>query len=90
MAMKRGRRRVRFELVGEGGSEVYVAGTFNGWDPTKNRMKVKAGVYETSILLAPGRYEYKFVVDGVWCVDPRCSDWVPNEMGSLNSVLVVT
>ena len=25
----------------------------------------------------------------VWCVDPECSEWVPNGIGSLNSVVTV-
>ena len=46
-------------------------------------------VYSTSLRLEPGKYEYKFVVDGTWCADPECLDCVPNDQGTLNSVIVV-
>ncbi|MBN2301847.1 MAG: glycogen-binding domain-containing protein [Lentisphaerae bacterium] len=84
-----GKKRVRFELHGEKGNEVYVAGSFNSWDPNKNKLRFKNGVYSTSLLLAKGRYEYKFVVNGNWGIDPACEEWTPNEMGSLNSVITV-
>jgi len=86
---KSGKKRVAFTIEAEKGSDVYVAGTFNGWNPRKNKLRFKNGVYTTSILLPPGRYEYKFVVNDVWCVDPACSEWTPNNIGSLNSVKTV-
>ena len=82
-------KRARFEIEAEKGSEVFVAGSFNGWDPAKNKLTFRRGVYSTSILLPAGRHEYKFVVNGIWCVDPECAEWTPNGMGALNSVLVV-
>jgi 1,4-alpha-glucan branching enzyme len=70
---------------------VSVAGTFNGWSTDEHVLKfdAKSGLFQTTIALAAGRYEYKFVVDGTWVADPNCQDWVPNEHGSLNSVIVV-
>jgi hypothetical protein len=52
-------------------------------------MKEKNGVFSTSIMLEPGRYEYKFVINDVWCIDPSTSEWMPNNMGSLNSVIEI-
>ena len=86
---KEPKKRVKFALTGEKGRQVYVAGTFNNWDPTKTRMTWKAGVYTAVVWLPRGRYEYKFVVDGVWQMDPQCQEWAPNGLGSLNSVIVV-
>jgi 1,4-alpha-glucan branching enzyme len=86
---KTGRKRVKFATEAKDGSVVFVAGTFNEWNPTKNRLRMKDGVYTTTLLVSPGRHEYKFIVDGVWCLDPKCREWVPNDMGSLNSVLTV-
>lgn len=84
-------KEVTFEIRAEPGSVVYVAGTFNDWNPQSHRLKDEAGlgVFRTTIPLVPGRYEYKFVVNGVWCIDPECTEWVRNEYGSLNSVLHV-
>jgi 1,4-alpha-glucan branching enzyme len=88
---KKNGARVRFEMLAESGATVYVAGTFNNWDPAKNPMKEEAGHgrYATNISLPKGRHEYKFVVNGDWQVDPHCSEWVPNGCGSLNSVISV-
>ncbi|MBX2874126.1 MAG: serine hydrolase [Saprospiraceae bacterium] len=49
---------------------VSVAGDFNGWKELGNLMQRRNGVWVTSIDLDPGKYEYKFVVDGVWIIDP--------------------
>jgi 1,4-alpha-glucan branching enzyme len=83
------RKRVKFHIVADEGSKVAVAGTFNGWDPSRHVLKPKDGVFQLSVLLEPGEYQYKFVVNNVWCVDPECPDWEPNEYGSLNSVVHV-
>ena len=82
---------VRFELVAKPGSQVFVAGTFNKWDPTANPLKDNpdSGHFKAPLHLPAGRYEYKFVVNGAWQSDPKCADWAPNEYGSLNSVLYV-
>ena len=82
------RRRVAFRLQSEPGRVVAVAGDFNGWSTDANVLVDKAGTgdYKAVILLAPGAYEYKFVVDGAWCVDPACAEWVQNDLGTLNSV----
>jgi 1,4-alpha-glucan branching enzyme len=82
-------KRVKFEIQAEAGSEVYVAGTFNSWNAKQNRLKEKSGVFGATLLLPKGKHEYKFVINGVWCVDPKCQEWVPNNYGSLNSVVTV-
>ena len=48
-----------------------------------------AGRWETKLALPPGRYEYKFVVDGEWIADPEARFFVQNEHGSRNSVIEV-
>ncbi|MCX7661960.1 MAG: hypothetical protein N2Z79_04690, partial [Candidatus Omnitrophica bacterium] len=45
--------------------------------------------WTTKVSLKPGRYEYKFVVDGCWIEDPKCKLRVPNPLGSQNSVIEV-
>ena len=89
MAAQAKRRRVRFRIQADEKSSVSVAGTFNGWDPKKHILKMKDGYYTLNILLVPDQYEYKFVVNDIWCVDPECPDWATNEYGSLNSVVTV-
>ena len=85
------RKRVTVRFQAKPGSNVSVAGSFNNWDPAANPLKDKDGTgeYSLTFLLAPGIYEYKFVVDGTWCVDPDCAEWVQNNLGTLNSLLRV-
>ena len=83
------KKRVTFQVKAEPGSEVYVAGDFNNWKPqkkltNKNNDEVFRG---TMLLDRQKQYEYKFVINGKWSVDPNCEEWVPNSLGSLNSVL---
>ena len=84
-------KKVSFELAVEPGSEVFVAGSFNDWDPRQHRMHDNPGSGHCKITLAlpRGRHEYKFVVNGEWREDPNCLESAPNSVGSLNSVISV-
>jgi 1,4-alpha-glucan branching enzyme len=84
-------REVDFILERNGAGQVYVCGDFNGWRPASLRMigNAEAGLWEKRLALPPGRYEYKFVVDGQWMHDPDARENVPNIHGSLNSVVAV-
>mgnify|MGYP006280412877 CR=1 FL=1 len=69
---------------------VYLAGDFNSWDPEGRRMvKVRGGTFNARLNLQPGRYEYKFIVDGQWCHDVTADQQVQNSQGTFNSVLQV-
>jgi len=39
--------------------------------------------------LSPGKYEYKFIVDGKWMHDPNNRQVVVNQHGTLNSILFI-
>ena len=86
-----GRKRVTFVCKADPGSEVYLAGNFNGWNPVKRKMtdKESNGNFTTTMILPPGEYEYKFIINGHWSIDPECEEWVPNKMGTLNSVIKI-
>ncbi len=85
------KKRVPFRLAANPSSEVFLAGTFNDWDPKKHCMKDKDnnGNYSIMVLLPKGRHEYKFIVNGSWMVDPECQNWVRNSLGTLNSLITV-
>jgi 1,4-alpha-glucan branching enzyme len=87
----KGKKRVTFTLEAEQGKKVFVAGSFNNWEENKKALKWndKIGAYQSSIMLAPGTYEYKFYVDGEWMVDPNNPEFEANELGTLNSVIHV-
>jgi len=69
---------------------VCVAGSFNNWDPAKNRMvKSRDGTFRAKVKLPPGKYEYKFVADGTWVDDPDAEQKAANQFGTSNSVVEV-
>lgn len=81
--------------------EVFVAGTFNNWDPNVTTMESRGGgMWRTILRLKPGIYEYKFFFDGEWSCKPGSSefdpslseldDCVPNIYGTMNRKLEVT
>ena len=81
---------VTFEFYAPSATEVSLAGTFNGWDATKNLLKKNnAGKWRLTLLLPPGRYEYRFLVDGNWENDQRPVACVPNAFGTWNCVVEV-
>ncbi len=85
------RRLVIFRCRALPGSDVNLAGSFNAWQHDRNRMRPlpEDGEYRATLVLPPGRYEYKFVVNGEWLADPGATEWAINPHGSLNSVVVV-
>ncbi|MBQ8570599.1 MAG: glycogen-binding domain-containing protein [Kiritimatiellae bacterium] len=86
------KKRVVLSVKAEPGSTVYVAGSFNEWNPTDKKLVDKKGdgIFTATIILPPGIYEYKFVINGVWTLDPDPDrDWTQNGLGTLNSVLRV-
>jgi 1,4-alpha-glucan branching enzyme len=84
------RKRMTFKLVAPEAREVILLGDFNDWDKKKHFMKRdQNGIWSKIVMLAPGRYEYKFLLDGDWHNDPSNDQTVPNTFGTLNSVLIV-
>jgi len=80
---------VRFQIQADAGSEIFVAGSFNNWNPKEIKLRKFKDVYSASIILPKGRHEYKLIINGVWCVDPNCDEWQPNSMGTINSIITV-
>ncbi len=69
---------------------VSLAGSFNGWNPAANPMQDedRDGVYEATVTLGAGDYQYKFVLDGnQWLPDPLNPRKAPDNFGGFNSVL---
>lgn len=84
------RRRFTFRWEDEPGKIVAVAGSFNDWQPDKPLIDRDGnGVYTAVLMLEPGYYEYKFVINGEWQLDKNNPKFKPNDIGSLNSVLIV-
>jgi 1,4-alpha-glucan branching enzyme len=90
MADKNTKKRVTFKFNSSEAREVFLAGSFNAWDPSARPLKKDAkGVWKTVMMLPKGAYEYRFVVDGQWMDDPDSPEKRLNEFGFYNSVLIV-
>ncbi|HLH54458.1 MAG TPA: isoamylase early set domain-containing protein [Verrucomicrobiae bacterium] len=82
---------VDFILNLSGPKTATIAGTFNDWDIQKTPLRKDAnGSWKTTLWLPPGRYEYRFVIDGAqWFSDPGAKESVPNQYGTTNSIVIV-
>jgi len=71
--------------------KVNLFGSFNGWNREIEPMYDEGnnGIYKATVLLEPGRYEYKFFVDGKELFDPANPEKVSNGMGDFNSIVTV-
>jgi hypothetical protein len=84
-------RHMTFSLYAPEAGCVSLAGDFNAWSPDDCPLeKSPRGMWERVLALPPGRYEYKFVVDGLWQNDPRCTVYAPNPFEGENCVLIVS
>lgn len=90
MAEKVTKKRVAFQFEAPNAREVYLIGTFSGWNLNAHPMKKnKEGVWKTMVNLIPGTYEYLFLVDGEYAEDPHAKISKPNEYNGHDSVLIV-
>jgi 1,4-alpha-glucan branching enzyme len=82
------KKRVEFSYHAPEAHEVSLAGTFNDWS-SRTMRKDEEGTWRAGIVLPPGTYQYRFVVDGEWRDDPGCPERAPNDMGGENCVVNV-
>lgn len=81
---------VCLELTRPDAQEICIAGSFNDWHPNVTPMiRLNDGKWAKELALPPGRYEYRFVVDGEWVDDLAATELIPNVFGTTNAVLVV-
>lgn len=84
------KQKVNFTYLAPEANSVMLAGDFTGWQQAPLSMKKdKNGTWKKTVSLAPGRYEYRLVVDGQWMDDPNCPRRQPNEFGGENCVCIV-
>ncbi|MGA3068583.1 MAG: glycogen-binding domain-containing protein [Tepidisphaeraceae bacterium] len=71
--------------------KVLIAGDFNNWSPMSTPMinRGQPGEFWMCLPLRPGRYRYRFVVDGKWMTDPNNNYVETNQFGELNNVIEV-
>lgn len=86
-----GKKKITFELQAGQGRTVCLAGSFNDWEPDNSQMAYNSvkKCYQLNMELAPGYYEYKFVINGEWVLDEANPNFAANDFGTLNSVIVI-
>ena len=82
---------VTFTVHAEAGQDVRLAGSFTDWETKAKKMTFKKtnGVYSATVKLAPGEYQYKFIIGDKWTTDDQNTEFVPNDKGTFNSKLVI-
>lgn len=82
---------VIFSLEEPTATKVAITGEFTNWsrEGIPLRKDPEDGVWKLILDIQPGEYEYRFIVDGVWIRDPGNRDYIRNEFGQENSLLIV-
>jgi len=84
-------RLTHFELLDTDARTVFLAGSFNQWNPSATPMaRSGEGKWVKELSLSPGCYEYQFIVDGCWTPDLKAAEEMPNPFGGFNSVVEVS
>ena len=82
------RQKVTFTYQNNNATAVKLIGDFNNWDLHKHPMKDNGnGKWIKAVMLFPGEYEYKFLVDGEWQNDQSNNSVHPNCFGTYNNVI---
>jgi 1,4-alpha-glucan branching enzyme len=82
---------VRISFSAPAAKKVSIAGSFNHWSLDHDRLAGpdQKGIWTILLPLPPGRYEYRFVVNGKsWVLDPSVPS-IDDGLGDRNSFFVV-
>jgi 1,4-alpha-glucan branching enzyme len=84
------KRKQTFSISAPEAGTVQLAGCFTQWQERPvNLQKQDDGSWRATLELAPGTYQYRFLVDGQWQDDPQSGARVPNPYGTENAVLQI-
>ncbi len=79
-----------FLFTAPGAARVLLVGDFTQWQERSIPMKQRIdGRWQATVALRPGRYHYRFIVDGDWRDDPDCAQRVANPFGTEDAVRLV-
>ncbi|PYN07177.1 MAG: glycoside hydrolase family 13, partial [Candidatus Rokuibacteriota bacterium] len=80
---------VMFTVEASDAEQVHLAGDFNDWTLDGSEMELIDGIWTKVVKLPPGRYRYRYVIDGQWQSDPLNTVVEPSAYGGHDSILVV-
>ena len=82
--------RHHFILRAPGAEQVCLVGNFNRWEVCATPLAAENGdLWQVSVDLPPGRYEYMFVVDDHWITDPQAAVHIDDGFGNRNALLIL-
>lgn len=82
-------RETAFAINAPNAKDVYLVGDFNHWriNDDSRLSRLEDGKWEKSMALSPGKYRYKFIVDGEWVLDSKNPEREPNPFGTFDSIM---
>ena len=81
---------VMFSVFAPEAQEVHIVGEFNNWQVNGvSRMMQNSGTWSKKLELVPGKYRYRFVVDGNWVEDSSNPNKEVNPYGSVDSLIEI-
>jgi chromosome partitioning protein len=86
-----GLKEVIFRFEAPEAMNIYVVGDFNEWKISDEGRLGHSGnrCWEKRMGIPPGRYRYKFIVDGEWTPDAKNPELEPNVFGSFDSIITI-
>lgn len=82
-------REMLFNIAAPNAKEIYLVGDFNYWkiNDSSRLSRLDDGRWEKKVGLAPGKYKYKFIVDGEWLLDTANNNREQNSFGTFDSIV---
>jgi len=79
---------ITFTLDGyDNAKKVVLSGSFNKWDEDFFKMVKAKDCWTITLKIKPGKYEYKYIVDGKWITDIQNPNRKRNEFNEFNSII---
>jgi chromosome partitioning protein len=90
-ARQRKQKKTQFLFRDPEASRVQIVGNFNNWAQGEDyyMQRREDGTWSKEIILAPGVYQYKFLVDDEWMEDQENPNVIEDPFGGRNSVIEV-
>ena len=81
----------KFTVYAPGANSVKLVGAFNNWSQDEDSLleRDEYGVWYKEMDLAPGVYQYKFLIDDTWEEDQYNPYFVKDAFGGKNSIVEV-
>ena len=84
------KKAITLQLKDQGYKDVRIKGEFNGWNVNAGILTKKENdQWKITFMLAPGKYQYLFELDGKEALDPANLVKADNNIGGFNSMLQV-